>query len=257
MIIREFRDHCLFDSFPGHIAAFHARHRLLVPRHPPYALSSLITVIPAPSVFRNCFRQPLSQSRSTVAFDFRNQAHNESRSTEITTTLTRANFLRVFSLTHSTALLAGYCYPAHRTSRLHLEMPLVSTTELSKNKAANAHAEMLDFREPLRHPAPDGLKRGQGRLVENESLGPASNHHVKLTAAMCQASSGANVPPLGARDRVRQTCERDIVGRLILAVKQLSSLFELCGKTPLGRARRARQDPLLSKRFRHPNVTDL
>ena len=28
-------------GFPGLIAAYHALHRLLVPRHPPYALSSL------------------------------------------------------------------------------------------------------------------------------------------------------------------------------------------------------------------------
>jgi hypothetical protein len=32
----------LDDSSPRHIAAIHALHRLLAPRHPPYALSSLI-----------------------------------------------------------------------------------------------------------------------------------------------------------------------------------------------------------------------
>jgi hypothetical protein len=37
----------LFDSFPRHFAAFHALHRHLAPRHPPYALSSLTTMIPA------------------------------------------------------------------------------------------------------------------------------------------------------------------------------------------------------------------
>ena len=44
-IIRESRDQRLFDSFPGLIAAFHALHRLLAPRHPPHALSSLTTMI--------------------------------------------------------------------------------------------------------------------------------------------------------------------------------------------------------------------
>jgi hypothetical protein len=44
---QESRDQCLFDSFPGLIAAFHAYHRLLAPRHPPHALRSLTTKIHA------------------------------------------------------------------------------------------------------------------------------------------------------------------------------------------------------------------
>ena len=44
-IIRESRDQRLFDGFPELIAAFHALHRLLTPRHPPCALSSLTTNI--------------------------------------------------------------------------------------------------------------------------------------------------------------------------------------------------------------------
>ena len=44
-IIRESRDQRLFDGFPGLFAAFHALHRLLTPRHPPHALSSLTTMI--------------------------------------------------------------------------------------------------------------------------------------------------------------------------------------------------------------------
>jgi hypothetical protein len=35
----------LFDSYPELFAVFHARHRLLTPRHPPCALSSLTTNI--------------------------------------------------------------------------------------------------------------------------------------------------------------------------------------------------------------------
>lgn len=45
MVIRESRDQRLFDGFPGLFAAFHALHRLLAPRHPPYALVSLTTWI--------------------------------------------------------------------------------------------------------------------------------------------------------------------------------------------------------------------
>ena len=45
MLIRESRDQRLFDSYPKLFAVFHARHRLLTPRHPPCALSSLTTLI--------------------------------------------------------------------------------------------------------------------------------------------------------------------------------------------------------------------
>src|SRR5438094_4802042 len=41
MVIRASRDQLAFDQSPGLIAVFHALHRLLAPRHPPHALSSL------------------------------------------------------------------------------------------------------------------------------------------------------------------------------------------------------------------------
>ena len=41
--IRGSPDQSLFDGYPGHIAAFHALHRLLTPRRPPYTLSNLTT----------------------------------------------------------------------------------------------------------------------------------------------------------------------------------------------------------------------
>ncbi len=44
-VIQESPDHRLFVNFPGLIADFHALHRLLMPRHPPYTLSSLTTNI--------------------------------------------------------------------------------------------------------------------------------------------------------------------------------------------------------------------
>ena len=45
MVIRASRAQCSFDSSPGLIAVFHALHRLLAPRHPPHALSSLTALI--------------------------------------------------------------------------------------------------------------------------------------------------------------------------------------------------------------------
>ena len=51
--IQESRDQRSFDSFPGLIAVFHALHRHLTPRHPPRALSSLTTIIPASLYLQN------------------------------------------------------------------------------------------------------------------------------------------------------------------------------------------------------------
>ena len=41
-LIRESSDQRLFDGYPRLIAAFHALHRLLAPRHPPYTLSTSV-----------------------------------------------------------------------------------------------------------------------------------------------------------------------------------------------------------------------
>ena len=53
-VIRVPRDHHLFVNSPELFADFHALHRLLMPRHPPYALSSLATLIER-SRFRTMF----------------------------------------------------------------------------------------------------------------------------------------------------------------------------------------------------------
>ena len=45
LLIRVSRDQRLLDSYPELFAVFHALHRLLTPRHPPCALSSLTTII--------------------------------------------------------------------------------------------------------------------------------------------------------------------------------------------------------------------
>ena len=44
--IRESTDHRLFSAYPWLIAAVHALHRLLVPRHPPCALPILTVIRP-------------------------------------------------------------------------------------------------------------------------------------------------------------------------------------------------------------------
>ena len=48
--IRESTDHRLFSAYPWLIAAVHALHRLLVPRHPPCALKNLATKMLASTV---------------------------------------------------------------------------------------------------------------------------------------------------------------------------------------------------------------
>ena len=44
-LVRESQDQRLFVNYPKLFADFHALHRLLMPRHPPYTLSSLTTNI--------------------------------------------------------------------------------------------------------------------------------------------------------------------------------------------------------------------
>lgn len=44
-LIQGSRDQLAFDQSPELIAVFHALHRLLAPRHPPHALSSLAALI--------------------------------------------------------------------------------------------------------------------------------------------------------------------------------------------------------------------
>ena len=46
--IRESADQWLFSAYPRLIAAVHALHRLLVPRHPPRALTILTVIEPHP-----------------------------------------------------------------------------------------------------------------------------------------------------------------------------------------------------------------
>src|SRR5882762_6325254 len=66
MLIRESRDQRLFDNYPRLIAVFHARHRLLMPRHPPCALSSLTTNIQNSLPFTANLHWPFPASKLNV-----------------------------------------------------------------------------------------------------------------------------------------------------------------------------------------------
>ncbi len=65
MTVRESRDQNLFDSSPGLIAVLNALRSLLMPRHPPCALSSLIANIQH-SVARVSFYLPASVHRVEI-----------------------------------------------------------------------------------------------------------------------------------------------------------------------------------------------
>lgn len=58
-------DHSLVDSSPRPIAASHVLHRLLVPRHPPFALDNLTTKMLASTVQFSTNNQPTTQKPHT------------------------------------------------------------------------------------------------------------------------------------------------------------------------------------------------
>src|SRR5215217_982974 len=64
-------DHSLVDSSPRPIAASHVLHRLLVPRHPPFALDNLTTKMLASTVQFSTNNQPTTHTPHT-----RNQTHH-------------------------------------------------------------------------------------------------------------------------------------------------------------------------------------
>lgn len=70
-------DHSLVDSSPRPIAASHVLHRLLVPRHPPFALDNLTTKMLASTVQFSTNDQPTTHSPTpnpTTADGMRDQA---------------------------------------------------------------------------------------------------------------------------------------------------------------------------------------
>ena len=64
-------DHSLVDSSPRPIAASHVLHRLLVPRHPPFALDNLTTKMLASTVQFSTNNQPTTPQPHTKDPAFR------------------------------------------------------------------------------------------------------------------------------------------------------------------------------------------
>src|SRR6187431_2315947 len=58
-------DHSLVDSYPRPIAASHVLHRLLVPRHPPFALDNLTTKMLASTMQFSTNNQPTTPTHHT------------------------------------------------------------------------------------------------------------------------------------------------------------------------------------------------
>jgi hypothetical protein len=77
MVIRVSRDQSSFDSSPELIAVFHALHRLLAPRHPPHALSSLTALIPPSIGPSGDLRPPARQIKFRIASRYFSQKSND------------------------------------------------------------------------------------------------------------------------------------------------------------------------------------
>ena len=122
MLIQGSRDQCSFDSFPGLIAVFHALPRLLAPRHPPHALSSLAALIVSSTVAR---REKITTNYWPLTDDLNQGQSNDP-------------YFSLRALTETQQKLQ------HRHgSDLHLAVPVcalvsatLTATELSKNKTA-------------------------------------------------------------------------------------------------------------------------
>ena len=67
-LIQGSRDQLAFDQSPELIAVFHALHRLLAPRHPPHALSSLAALIDPLLVFRSLTVAALTRNKSILRY---------------------------------------------------------------------------------------------------------------------------------------------------------------------------------------------
>src|SRR5262245_64157561 len=83
-------DHSLVDSSPRPIAASHVLHRLLMPRHPPYALNNLTTKMLASTVqFSNTTPENHLPLRTPLAIQWPGLNSKQSRSPEAAHTQAR------------------------------------------------------------------------------------------------------------------------------------------------------------------------
>jgi hypothetical protein len=147
-LIREPQDQHSFVNSPGLIADFHALHRLLTPRHPPYALSSLTTIIqssPFPSIATRTDLTPLQESRPFTHLRLGGDS----------SVVPTNNDLSIYEhLVRQQLPCSRRLHHAHdeakpirdQPSRPHIarsmKMPTTSTTKLSKNQST-AFASLL------------------------------------------------------------------------------------------------------------------
>ena len=118
----------MFDSFPRHFAAFHALHRHLAPRHPPYALSSLTTMIPAsPSL---ATEQPANRKTAIHVFS---HGHATASAAEWPPISPKFQELKKFSTHACDSRPHPNRMPQTVARQVEYKMPLGSTTKLSKN----------------------------------------------------------------------------------------------------------------------------
>src|SRR3954452_21326794 len=76
--IRTSPDHSSVDSSPGLFAASHVLHRLLVPRHPPCALTNLATKMLASTVQFSSYGRARSRTGAACAHPVRRSARDRS-----------------------------------------------------------------------------------------------------------------------------------------------------------------------------------
>ena len=140
-IIRESRDQRLFDGFPELIAAFHALHRLLTPRHPPHALSSLTTLILAsrtasPATTATDWIFPDCSCLSSRAIGRSTSATSVCQLLRTDKRVGNSPCSKSFYLTRS-AQKSIYTRSIFEALRIEYKMPLLPLPNLPKNKPQN------------------------------------------------------------------------------------------------------------------------
>ena len=161
-LIRVFRDQRLFDGSPRLFAAFHALHRLLAPRHPPCALSCLISSALPPSPW------PLA------AFAARCQASGDKTHDQHAAFISDS-YLSSLHFRHCTAPRVTQLLPAslHEALAVHQLDATLASTMFPKIRQLNAlrptgprlRSSRHDMTFATLEPPPDNLRRQKGRAV--------------------------------------------------------------------------------------------
>lgn len=126
MFIRRSRLRRLFGSSTGLFAAFHVLHRLLAPRHPPCALSSLTTSIPSSRIYppfgqQNDRTNPCGTEDSTAPIS-RALRHLQTLTKEVPATPRE----RLFFVPKAISAVRSALVPANRLENVRTNSLLVS-----------------------------------------------------------------------------------------------------------------------------------